>query len=86
MKVQGTMMVHELVECAPVDTNDMTVMEVAPKEVVSIHHGIVLDVAVSDKIDGVFYVGTVGNDYALYVYTLGNHLSSYWYNLDTHDG
>lgn len=73
------MAIHSLPELSPVDpVHAGSPEEELPDHVLEDHHGIVLDVAVSDEVDGKHYLASVGNDYALFVYTIGRHIRLAW--------
>ena len=81
------MAIHSVPELSPVDPSHMgSPAEEAPDMVLEDHHGIVLDVAVSDEVDGKYYLASVGNDYAMFVYTLGHHARQAWNEPAAHRG
>ncbi|KAK8831328.1 hypothetical protein WA577_001434 [Blastocystis sp. JDR] len=83
----GTVAIHTVPELSPVDpSHPGSPSEEAPEKVLEDHNGIVLDVAVSDEVDGKHYLASVGNDYALFVYTLGKHTRLAWSDSAAHRG
>jgi WD40 repeat protein len=51
------------------------------------HDGAVLDVAVSDEVNGAWYLASVGNDYALYVHVLSQEEEKkVWGQRRAHEG
>ena len=57
------MAIHAVPELSPVDpSHPGSPSEEAPEKVLEDHNGIVLDVAVSDEVDGKHYLASVGND------------------------
>lgn len=81
------MAIHAIPELSPVDpAHAGSPEEDLPDVVLEDHHGIVLDVAVSDEVDGKHYLASVGNDYALFVYTLGSHTRQAWSEPAAHRG
>lgn len=81
------MAIHAVPELSPVDpSHPGSPSEEAPEKVLEDHNGIVLDVAVSDEVDGKHYLASVGNDYALFVYTLGEHTRLAWSDSAAHRG
>ena len=72
-------MIHSIPELQPQDANHSgRPEEDNPEVILDDHTGIVMDVAVSEEVNGNHYLASVGNDYALHVYTIGKRASRVW--------
>lgn len=72
-------MIHSIPELQPQDPNHTGRPEEDSADVIlDGHNGIVMDVAVSDEVNGQYYLASVGNDYSLYVYTISKRTSHAW--------
>ena len=79
-------MIHSIPEFHPLDGNhNGRPEEDEAEQILDDHHGIIMDIAVSDEVDNHYYLASAGNDYALRVYQTGKHTSLAWAEDNAHN-
>lgn len=79
-------MMHFIPELQPQDASPSGhPAEEHPIAILDDHTGIVMDVAVSDEVDGEYYLASVGNDYNLNVYTVKQSAQLVWNEPSAHN-